>query len=885
MEIPEFQFRIIRVHSMNFFYPLLIICWLSRKWGQRYFTFADKRTETIVSSPNVRLYTSKKKYMKDEKFLKTDEVTYQKLHLNTFPNFHASGNIEGMRNLYYGKDAFLVQAGNFIYHVDEDTFHAVKDNDFIREQPKWLTETCEQLTEAAIEHYRQTITVPAEKEIDESKQEAIRSMLETFGLKDYSIEEVKEIAKNADISLRDTDLARKVKDAMYKVALINDDFLPKYEKNAHELTVMALATKADMMKKMLERMDKAVTAVQITGGDAAGRMFVSCKIDGVQQQTVTVSAEDREQLRDLLPKGFNETLKELAAQYNAQKLFEPLFKMEEAEYRQVDSPVVSAMDDDHILATADKIGAVLERFYSLHEVNELTRIITDPDKGVEDVKAAMSVIFQRNKAQEEMVDAKLARISHAMFIPSEKDGLCISVEIDGLLMPFKKLDNGDAEDIGKIDKTLLKQHELDEMAADLALKYYEKELKMPCSDLVMIAQQTDLTLTKADARTFVDLDRALEQKFPDGLTLAIPDFTATDLYCYVQYGKFRDEDFVFAGIGEQVPEHKDFLKAEVTLPKEKLLQLVPAPDEYSNESYEDFINDLDNAEAFDASTTELMHRHPDLDGAKFTLYDHSIPKFMRIEGQLLDNAVAWVLQKPDINEETLRKVLNDKKVARELLDNIAATKISDYDRQRTAKMGMPEGLDMVRNNEKLYLYEKGTLAFAEVDRMRGVRYNGETMSQAAQSYINDLAANKNIEVRGRNTFFMMSSAESEKKAYLDTMNDKLVTVEIQKDIFGNTLHTDGTKVLHEVDMFHYQDITGRITDAHIIGIDKPMVRCKIDGVQQSGRDLTKADRIKAGHFFSNSEAMNRFALSMAVKHFATELYDSPEQKQSKGMKR
>ena len=102
-----------------------------------------------------------------------------------------------------------------------------------------------------------------------------------------------------------------------------------------------------------------------------------------------------------MPKGFNETLKELAAQYNARKVFEPLFKMEEAEYRQVDMPVVSAMDDDHILATADKIGAVLEHFYSLHEVDELTRIITDPDKGVEDVKAAMSVIFQRNKAKEE----------------------------------------------------------------------------------------------------------------------------------------------------------------------------------------------------------------------------------------------------------------------------------------------------------------------------------------------------------------------------------------------------------------------------------------------------------------------------------------------------
>jgi len=826
-----------------------------------------------------------KGYMKDERFLKTDRETYQLLHLNSFANFHASGNIEGMRNLYYGRDALLVQAGDYIYNVDVDTFQAVKDSNFIRQQPKWLTDTCDRLTKAAIEHYRQTITVPADKEIDELKQAAIRNMLDTSGLKDHSIEEVREFAKDADIALRDTDLAGKVKDAMYKQALINDEYQPKYDRNAHELTVMALATKADMMNKMLERMDKAVTAVHITGGDATGRMFVSCKIDGVQQQTVTVSAEDREQLRDLLPKGFNETLKELAAQYNARKVFEPLFKMEEAEYRQVDMPVVSAMDDDHILATADKIGAVLEHFYSLHEVDELTRIITDPDKGVEDVKAAMSVIFQRNKAKEEDMDAQLARISHAMFIPSEKDGLYISAEIDGLLMPYKPLDNGDAEDIGKIDRNLLKQHEIDDMAADLALKYYEEELKMAYSDLVLTAHQSDLTLTKADARTFADLDRALEQKFPDGLTLSIPDFTVTDIYSYIYYGKFRDEDFVFAGIGEQLPDWDNCLKAEVVLPNKKLHQLVPAPDEYSNESYEDFINDLDNAEAFDASTTELMHRHPDLDGAKFTLYDHSIPKSMHIEGHLLDDAIAWVLQKPDISEDTLRKVLNDKEEGRNLLNTIAATEINEYDRNRIAKAGMPEGLDMIQNNENLYFFEKGKLGFALADRLRGVVYKGETLSQAGQNYINDLVLNKNIERRGHHTFFMISNVDSESKAYLDTMNNKLVTVDIQQDIYGNTLYTNGIKVLHEGDMRHFQDITGRIKDARIIGINKPMVRCKIDGVQQSARALTKADIIKTGHFMNDSNAMNRFALSMAVKYFATDLYNNREQEQSKGMKR
>lgn len=37
--------------------------------------------------------------------------------LSEFPNFHKSGNITGMRKLYYGKDALLVRCGEYIYNV------------------------------------------------------------------------------------------------------------------------------------------------------------------------------------------------------------------------------------------------------------------------------------------------------------------------------------------------------------------------------------------------------------------------------------------------------------------------------------------------------------------------------------------------------------------------------------------------------------------------------------------------------------------------------------------------------------------------------------------------------------------------------------------------
>jgi len=37
--------------------------------------------------------------------------------LSEFPNFSTSGNIGGMKKLYYGKNALLVKSGSYIYNV------------------------------------------------------------------------------------------------------------------------------------------------------------------------------------------------------------------------------------------------------------------------------------------------------------------------------------------------------------------------------------------------------------------------------------------------------------------------------------------------------------------------------------------------------------------------------------------------------------------------------------------------------------------------------------------------------------------------------------------------------------------------------------------------
>lgn len=42
---------------------------------------------------------------------------YDKYNLGQFANFHKSGSVMGMKNLYYGLDAKLVKCGNYIYNV------------------------------------------------------------------------------------------------------------------------------------------------------------------------------------------------------------------------------------------------------------------------------------------------------------------------------------------------------------------------------------------------------------------------------------------------------------------------------------------------------------------------------------------------------------------------------------------------------------------------------------------------------------------------------------------------------------------------------------------------------------------------------------------------
>ena len=49
------------------------------------------------------------------KYLKVSDG--KALHIEQYPNFSATGSIQGMKEKYYGKDALLVRCGSWIYNV------------------------------------------------------------------------------------------------------------------------------------------------------------------------------------------------------------------------------------------------------------------------------------------------------------------------------------------------------------------------------------------------------------------------------------------------------------------------------------------------------------------------------------------------------------------------------------------------------------------------------------------------------------------------------------------------------------------------------------------------------------------------------------------------
>ena len=176
------------------------------------------------------------------------------------------------------------------------------------------------------------------------------------------------------------------------------------------------------------------------------------------------------------------------------------------------------------------------------------------------------------------------------------------------------------------------------------------------------------------------------------------------------------------------------------------------------------------------------------------------------------------------------------------------------------------------NLDTVYFFEKGVPGYVRVDSDRTVTAHGEPLTASHMKHIHDLAEGANI-LRSGTPILKLIGPE---RLFLDKHEAKLVRTR-EETVDGEKVLIDkGGYRTFDPNSDRYQEITGRITDAKVVSNGEVhILRCKIDGVQQSGRKLSPY----SAHlpFISDKQ----YVENLAVLHFGEALLDDG-QKQNMG---
>lgn len=182
--------------------------------------------------------------------------------------------------------------------------------------------------------------------------------------------------------------------------------------------------------------------------------------------------------------------------------------------------------------------------------------------------------------------------------------------------------------------------------------------------------------------------------------------------------------------------------------------------------------------------------------------------------------------------------------------------------------------------DSLYMFETGTDGFVIIDRDRSVKRFGEEFSPKNKAILERLVSRENMMTADGSLFMRPAGPE---RVYLEKESGRKINV-FQETVNGQQMLVNPYKltqswVQHAPE--NYVEITGRLTDARVIGDGySSAIRCRIDGEQHPATRLSYPD----AHGYKNGIVT---AEQLAVKYFAYELMNtqSLDQQQNKGMKR
>lgn len=166
----------------------------------------------------------------------------------------------------------------------------------------------------------------------------------------------------------------------------------------------------------------------------------------------------------------------------------------------------------------------------------------------------------------------------------------------------------------------------------------------------------------------------------------------------------------------------------------------------------------------------------------------------------------------------------------------------------------------------VYFFEKGTPGFVWVSDDRKVSVFGDSLTPEHRQQILDIVREGNVlhegssvclKPMGPEKIFMHKDTGYIQRVRQEKVNGMPVFVHpYNRSLFGN-----------DEGMGPYCDVTGRMTDAKVIGKENTLaVRCKIDGVQQSAAKLSYGD----ARAFINGRYSEEF---LAYKYFASDLLE------------
>lgn len=221
------------------------------------------------------------KQNKNPRFLLVDQEIYLRLNLKSCPNFHQSGDIEGMRNKYYGKDAFLLQCDEYIYHVNQDVFEAAKDIQYLNSLPEWVKLLSANLTKSDMDSY---------------SDRYFKSRLH-----ENEAERGRQLQEGNDEAVSRLDDARK-------------EILA-------ERAVVSFAFQSDCAKQLVTRIQEGLSDVRLLSPATGGAQHVSCSIDGERQPAFRLTEAQRKSIANLPPSQLQDALHYIAAYYHSDRLF------------------------------------------------------------------------------------------------------------------------------------------------------------------------------------------------------------------------------------------------------------------------------------------------------------------------------------------------------------------------------------------------------------------------------------------------------------------------------------------------------------------------------------------------------------------------------------